>query len=65
WAAAAGCVWNTLGALAGAVTLVARHFGNGFVLACLVAGAMAYAACIGFGTLVIRFAFARAGKYRL
>ncbi len=65
WAAAAGCVWNTLCALAGAGALVAQHFGNGFLLACLLAGIMAYAACVGFGTLIIRFAFAPAGKYRL
>jgi hypothetical protein len=65
WAAAAGCVWSTLGALAGAAALVARHFGNGFVPACLLVGAIAYAACIGFGTLIIRFAFAPAGKLRL
>jgi hypothetical protein len=65
WGADAQCVWNTLAALAVAVALVVRHFGNGFALACLLVGAIAYAVCIGFGTLIIRFAFAPAGKYRL
>ncbi len=65
WAAAAGSVWTALGALAGAIPLVARHFGNGFLLACLAVGTIAYAACIGFGTLLVRFAFAPAGKYHL
>jgi hypothetical protein len=65
WEAAAECVWTTLGALMGAVPLVVQHFGNGFALACLLVGAMTYAACIGFGTLIIRFASASAGKYRL
>jgi hypothetical protein len=65
WAADAKCLWNTLAALTGAVPLVVQHLGAGFTLACLLVGAAAYAICIGFGTLIVRFACAPAGKYRL
>jgi hypothetical protein len=64
WAADAGCVWATLKTLGSAVGLVVRHFGNWPVLVCLL-GAMAYAACIGFGTLFFRYAFASTDEYRL
>jgi hypothetical protein len=58
-------VWRALGALAAAVPVVAQHFGSGIMFACLVVGAIAYTSCIGFGTLVVRFAFARERKYHL
>ncbi|MGO8701627.1 MAG: hypothetical protein ACLQVY_28420 [Limisphaerales bacterium] len=64
WAADAGCVWATLKTLGSAVALVVRHLGNWLVLVCLL-GAMVYAACIGFGTLFFRYAFASTNEYRL
>jgi hypothetical protein len=64
-AAFTGVIWNTLSTLTDAVALVLRHFGNGVVLAVLLLGAVAYAACVGFGTLLIRLASAPPEKYRL
>lgn len=52
-------VWNTLNALLEAGMLVAKHLGTGFLIACLVVSAFSYLACIGLGTMVARFAFAR------
>ncbi|MGA2748264.1 MAG: hypothetical protein ABSG59_05760 [Verrucomicrobiota bacterium] len=59
WAGGVECLWNALGALAGAAALVAEHLGNGFWLAALVMGLVAYAACVGLGTLFVRLALAK------
>jgi hypothetical protein len=64
WAGNAGCVWATLETLGSAVALVVRHFGNWLVVVCLL-GALAYAACVGFGTLFFRYAFASTEGSRL
>jgi protein-S-isoprenylcysteine O-methyltransferase Ste14 len=64
WAAEAGWVWATLKTLGSAVALVVHHFGYWLVLVCLL-GAMVYAACIGFGTLFFRYAFATTNENRL
>jgi hypothetical protein len=54
WTADAGCLWNALIAMAGAISAILDHLGKGFVLSCIGIGAMAYAACVGFGTAFVR-----------
>jgi hypothetical protein len=54
--------WNVISALTGAVALAAEHLGKGFMLACLVAVAAAWAVCAGFGTILVRLALAKPGK---
>jgi hypothetical protein len=57
WSGVAKCVWATLESLAAAASLVMHHFGYWLAVVGLL-GAVAYAACIGFGTLFFRYAFA-------
>jgi hypothetical protein len=64
WAGDAGCVWATVQTLGSAVLLVLRHFGSWLVAVCLL-GAMAYAVCVGFGTLFFRYTFASTEGPRL
>ncbi len=55
-----GCVWfNALGALAEAGRLVVKNLGSGFVIGCLVALGLAYATCLGLGTVYVRLAMPR------
>lgn len=50
---------NTLSALGNSATQVMRHLGMGFFVAAGVVMLLAYAACVGFGSFYLRFAFAR------
>jgi hypothetical protein len=54
--------WKFLSALAGALVLAVEHLGKGFMLACLVAAAGAWALCAGLGTMFVRLALARPGR---
>lgn len=65
WAADAKCLWAALETLGTAVALLAHHFGPWLLPVCLALGVLAYAACVGFGTLLFRFAFAPSEKYRI
>jgi hypothetical protein len=56
WRAGAECLWNAIGAVAGAVTVIVNHFGKGVVLPCLLVVVLSYAACVGFGTVFVRLA---------
>jgi hypothetical protein len=60
--AGVSCFWKALIALAGALVLAVEHLGKGFMLACLVAAAVACAVCAGFGTMFVRLALARPGR---
>jgi hypothetical protein len=46
-----------VGVLAGAVTPILDHLGKGVILPCVLVVVLAYAACIGFGTVFVRLAF--------
>ena len=59
WFSGVSVVWNTLNALGGAVIVVAKHLGTGFIIACFVAAALGYGLFVGLGTFYVRLAFAR------
>jgi hypothetical protein len=52
-------LWNTLNVLLGAVVLVAKHLGTGFIVACAAIAGLGYALCLTLGTAWVRLASAR------
>ena len=50
---------STLGVLANALALAVRSLGPLVLIGIAVALLLGYAACVGFGTLYVRLAFAR------
>jgi hypothetical protein len=52
-------VWDTVSALVNAGVLAVKHLGTGFMVACLTVSFFSYLACIGLGTLAVRFAVAK------
>ena len=54
-----GSIWNVVSALLGAVVLVLKHMGTGFIVGCCLLAALGYAVCIGLGTACVRLAYAR------
>ena len=52
-------VWNVINVLFGAVVLVVKHLGTGFMIGCALIAALGYALCVGLGTAYLRLAFAR------
>ena len=52
-------VWNIISALLGAVVLVVKHLGTGFMIGCALVAGLGYALCVGLGTAYVRLAFAR------
>jgi len=56
------CLWNAGGALAGAVTLTLDHLGKGVIVLCALVVVLAYAACVGFGTVFVRLALSGSRK---
>ena len=59
WFAQIGVLWGAVRVLLESLVLTVRQMGTGFIVACFMAVALGYAACVGLGTLVARFAFAR------
>ena len=59
WFSILAVAWNALGAIAGAVLLAIGKLGTGFLFACLAIAVFNYCACIGLGTVAVRFALAR------
>ena len=51
--------WSTLGVLANAVVLAVKSLGSVVLFGIMAALLLSYAACVGFGTLYLRLAFAR------
>jgi hypothetical protein len=62
WKAGLDCLWNAAGALAGAGTVILAHLGRGILLSCVALVALAYAACVGFGTVFVRLAWSKPRK---
>jgi hypothetical protein len=56
------CLWNAVGALTGAVALILDHLGKGVILSCVLVVMLAYAACVGFGTVFVRLALSKSRK---
>ena len=52
-------LWNVLAVLLGAVLLVAKHLGTGFIIACFAIAGLGYALCLTVGTAWVRLATAR------
>jgi hypothetical protein len=59
WFSGLSMIGNTFSVLASAAVLVAKKLGTGFIVTCLVAVGIGYAACIGLGTVYFRLAFAK------
>jgi hypothetical protein len=59
WFSGLSVIWNTLHALAGAALLAIRQLGTGVIVAGIILVMSAYFACIGLGTVAVRFTFAR------
>jgi len=52
-------LWNIINVLLGAIVLVAKHLGTGFIISCALIVGLGYALCLGLGTACVRLAFAR------
>jgi hypothetical protein len=52
-------IWNTFNVLLGTIVLVAKHFGTGFIIGCVLIAGVGYSLCLGLGTAYVRLAFAR------
>ena len=52
-------IWNTIQVLFGAIVLIVKKLGSGFMIGCLAAMGLAYAMCVGLGTMFVRFVYAR------
>lgn len=52
-------IWNAANAICGVVVITVKQLGSGFLIAALAAVALAWAACVGLGTVYVRLAFAR------
>ena len=59
WFSGFSVLWNTIHALAGAAFLALQRLGTGVIIAGIVLVMFAYFACIGLGTVAVRFTFAR------
>jgi hypothetical protein len=59
WFSGAATLWHALNVLAGALVLTVKHFGTGFMIACLAAVALGYAMCVSLGTVYVRLGLAR------
>lgn len=52
-------IWNIINVLGGAIVIVVKHLGTGFMIGCAVIAGLGYALCLGLGTAWVRLAFAR------
>ena len=52
-------IWNIVTVLLGAIVLVAKHLGTGFIIACFAIAALGYALCLTLGSAWFRLASAR------
>ncbi len=59
WMAAVWTLGNAVAALLSSAVLVIKHLGTALILACLAALAIAWAMCLGLGTVYLRLALAR------
>jgi hypothetical protein len=62
WRPGLECLSNTVSALSGAVGPILDHLGKGIVLSCVLVVLLAYAACVGFGTVFVRLALSSSRK---
>ncbi|HEY3853263.1 MAG TPA: hypothetical protein VGO67_02595 [Verrucomicrobiae bacterium] len=62
WGASSEWIWNAATALASAGTAIVNHASKGIIFSCVLAIVLAYAACIGFGTVFVKLALSDAKK---
>lgn len=62
WFSGVEVAWNAGGALVSAVGLAFSKLGQGLLIAGLVIAVFNYLACVGLGTLVVRFAFSNSRR---
>jgi hypothetical protein len=62
WFSALNMIGNTLSVIVNSGVLALKKLGTGFMAACLFALALAYAMCLGLGTIYVRLGFANTGK---
>jgi len=65
WFSGLAVIWNALGVVAGAAILTLKKLGNVFLIVCLAIVAFNYFACVGLGTVAVRFALARTRRNQL
>lgn len=65
WFSGPAVIWNALGAVAGAAVLAVKQLGVGFLIVCLSIAVINYFACVGLGTVAVRFALARIRRTQL
>ena len=59
WLSGLTSLWNALNALIGTLAQAVQQLGRGFLLGCLAAVALAWAMCLGLGTVCVRLVLAR------
>ena len=59
WFSGFSVIWETLLAILQAIVLAVKKLGFGFMVACLTLAAFSYLACVGLGTVFVRYAFSR------
>jgi hypothetical protein len=59
WASGPAAIWNALNSLAGTGVLLVKRLGTPFLVGCLLAFGLAWAACLGLGTACVRLALAK------
>lgn len=59
WFSGVSAVWNAANAICGTLVIAVKQLGSGFMIAAVAAVALAWAACVGLGTVYVRLAFAR------
>ena len=59
WLSGFNVIGNTLNVLANAALFAVKKLGTGVIVACLVVVGLAYAMCVGLGTVCFRLAFAK------
>jgi uncharacterized membrane protein len=65
WFSGLSVIGNTFNVLVSAAALAVKKLGTGFIIACLVLAGLAYALCVGLGTVYFRLAFAKHWESKL
>jgi hypothetical protein len=65
WLSGLNTIGNTLAVLANSTFLIIKKLGTGFMIACLLSMSLAYAMCVGLGTVCVRLAFTKRQGYQL
>ncbi len=59
WFAVVGALWNAINAVAAALVFAIKQFGTGIIVGCLAGLALAWATCLGLGTVYVRLALSK------